>query len=136
MVPAPIHCEIRLFMRLFLALAFALSALAAGSRSSLQTRRLASFSRGGEESSQVATSRILLQAAPKRNAPPAQNPQIPRETNRGKKLYVHLIFSSATHKSLGVFQPKKKMKYRDSRAYKVVSPGKSRLGSQTSERRL
>ncbi|KAH9110371.1 hypothetical protein AeMF1_014789 [Aphanomyces euteiches] len=96
-------------MRLFLALVFALSALAAGLHSSLQTRRDASFSHGGDKSSQVTTSRILLQGAPemKRKSPPTDISQVPRETKRGKKAYVFFNFSPATHKSLGMFQPKK-----------------------------
>ncbi|KAH9153714.1 hypothetical protein LEN26_003502 [Aphanomyces euteiches] len=123
-------------MRLFLVLIFALSALAAGSRSSLQKRRLASFSHGGDESSQVATSRVLLQAAPdkKRKTPPADASQIPRDTKKRKEAYVYFNFSPTTHKSLGIFQPKKKDNYRNSRAFKGVRPGKSPLGHK--ERRL
>ncbi|KAH9108629.1 hypothetical protein AeMF1_016207 [Aphanomyces euteiches] len=122
-------------MRLFLVLIFALSALAAGSRSSLQKRRLASFSHGGDESSQVATSRVL-QAAPKmkRKTPPADGPQILRDTKKRKEAYVYFNFSPTTHKSLGMFQPTKKDKYRNSRAFKGVRPGKSPLGPK--ERRL
>ncbi|KAH9092184.1 hypothetical protein LEN26_018637 [Aphanomyces euteiches] len=119
-------------MRLFLALVFALSALTAGSRSSLQTRRLASFVHGGDESSQVATSRILVQATPKRKIEPEQVPAIPRETKRGKKLYLYYNFSPATHKSLGMFQKKDNA----APAFKRAKPGKSPLGPKTSERRL
>ncbi|KAH9063043.1 hypothetical protein Ae201684P_009308 [Aphanomyces euteiches] len=111
-------------MRLFLALVFALSALAAGSRSSLQTRRLASFSRGGEESSQVATSRILRQAVSQK-APPVPPGQIPREKATGKRAYVYYNFSPATHKTFGC----------DTRVFKGTNPGKSPLGPKN-ERRL
>ncbi|CAK4145695.1 unnamed protein product, partial [Aphanomyces euteiches] len=102
------------------------------------TRRDASFSHGGDKSSQVTTSRILLQAAPgmKRKSPPTDISQVPRETKRGKKAYVYFNFSPATHKSLDMFQPKKKVKYRDSRVFKSVKTGKSRFAPQTSDRRL
>ncbi|KAF0721926.1 hypothetical protein Ae201684P_007700 [Aphanomyces euteiches] len=129
-------------MRLFLVLIFALSALAAGSRSSLQKRRLASFSHGGDESSQVATSRVLLQAAPKMKgrSVPIGISHVPPQTRRGKLTYLQFNFSPATHKSLGMFQPKKKDRDKDkdldSRAFKGVKTRKSRFAPQTSNRRL
>ncbi|KAH9094886.1 hypothetical protein Ae201684P_022205 [Aphanomyces euteiches] len=101
-------------MRLFLVLIFALSALAAGSRSSLQKRRLASFSHGGDESSQVATSRVLLQAAPKMKgrSVPIGISHVPPQTRRGKLTYLQFNFSPATQKSWDVPTEKERQRQR------------------------